>query len=221
MPEWEKASLLVERRTQMNILSQEYEEPMREKRKQDALDADFSLFLALAIGAEPNTCFNNILDLFQYFPDVFSSQGKFIEGWYVVDLEDEVVINEHGWIELPRGKLIDPTVVLLLPPEQAVYYFPGVERSWQEVHELVQKRDVWFPYVRGSGMYGEDGLGHPAYNAAYEAATRKVFALANASQPPKRMTFLTAQDLESNQGIGGISVQIITVEQDQEERSGE
>jgi hypothetical protein len=193
----------------MTTFSQKQNEPVREKRKQDYLAAKFSRFMALAIGAEPNTCFDNVLDLFlKAFPDLFSPHGKFVEGWYVVDLDDEVVLNEHGWCELPGGTIIDPTVVLLLPPKQPVYYFPGVERSWQEVHEIVQKKDIWFPYVRGSGMYGEDGLGHPTYKAAYKAATQKVISLATAHRPPKHMTFLTAQDLESNRGSGGIRVQM-------------
>lgn len=209
----------VKRKRPMNTVSQKHNEHVREKRKQDSLAFDFSLSLALAIGAEPNTCFDNVLDMFlQYFPDLFSSRGKLIEGWYVVDLDDEVVLNEHGWCEFPDGTIIDPTVVILLPPEQPVYYFPGVERSWQEVKTIAKKKDSWFPYVRGSGMYGEDGLGHPTYKAAYEAATQKVFSLANTSSPPKRMTFLTAQDLEGNQENRGISIQIFIPSPEQNEK---
>lgn len=189
-----------------------------EKRMQDYLAYDSSLKAALAIGAQPNTCFDNVLDLFLvYFPDVFVSYGSFVEGWYVVDLDDEVVINEHGWIEMPGGKIIDPTVTLLVSPEQPVYYFPGVERSWREVKDIVQKRDVWFPYVRAVGTYGPDGLGHPAYKAAHDAATEKVFSLANASQPSKKMTFLTAQDLSDDQRDMGMSVQVFVVAPDQNE----
>jgi hypothetical protein len=83
-----------------NTFSQDQNQQVREKRKQDDLDYDVSLYMAVATGAEPNTCFDNVLDMFKSFPDVFSTHGKLIEGWYVVDLEDEVVINEHGWVEL-------------------------------------------------------------------------------------------------------------------------
>jgi hypothetical protein len=190
--------------------SQESNQPVWEKRRQDYLDYDVSLSVALIIGAGPNTCFDNMLGMFlNYFPDVFSQVGKFIEGWYVIDLEDEVVVNEHGWCELPDGRIIDPTVVILVSPNLPVYYFPGVERTFQEVKAIVQKGEVMFPYVRDEGCYGKDGLGHPAYKAAYDAAKHKVFALANATQPPKRMTFLTAQDDVPDQDGVGICVQML------------
>lgn len=169
--------------------------PVQEKRMQEHLDYDMSLLIALIIRAQPNSCFENVLDMFlQYFPDEFAFHGQFVEGWYVVDLSDEVVVNEHGWCELPNGNILDPTVTLLVSPECPVYYFPGVKRSWQEVKALVQNTNAWFPYVRGSGTYGEDGLKNPAYKAAYEAAIQKVHALANATEPPKKTTFLTAQE---------------------------
>lgn len=201
----------------MEIFSQEHHQPVREKRKQDSLDYGVSLDMALAIGAGPNTCFDNVLDMFRYFPDVFSVYGKLIEGWYVVDLEDEVAMNEHGWAELPGGKIIDPTVVLLIPDARPVYYFSGVERSWQEVKAIASKKDAWFPYVRGAGTYGEDGLGHPAYKAAFEAARQKVFDLAQRSNPSKSMTFLTAQDLDNDQRDRGAILEVFVFpDQDQE-----
>jgi hypothetical protein len=206
----------------MDTFSQEHHQPGREKRKQDFLDVELSLFVALIIDAQPNTCFDNVLDMFlKYLPDEISScGGKLIEGWYVVDLEDEVVVNEHGWCSLPDGRIIDPTVVRLVPPAYPVYYFPGVERSWQEVQDIVQQKDAYFPYVRSVGIYGKDGLGNQAYKAAHDAARQKVYDLANATQPPKRMTFLTAQDLGDDQRDGGIRVQIMIIspEQDEEEK---
>jgi len=171
--------------------------PVQEKRMQDHLHYEMSLLIALVIGAHPNACFENVLNLFlQYFPHELATHGRFIEGWYVVELEQEVVLNEHGWVEVPGGTIIDPTVTLLVSPDHPVFYFPGVERSQQELEAIVQNKDAWFPYVRGSGVYGEDGLGHPAYNAAYKAAVRKAHALANTTEPPKKVTVLTAQDLD-------------------------
>jgi hypothetical protein len=205
-------------------IPQEQNQLVKEKRQQDYLDVDVSSFVALTIGAQPNTCFENVLDMFlTYFPAQFSSSGsKFIEGWYVVDLDDEVIVNEHGWGEFPDGRIIDPTVVMLVPPAVPVYYFPGVERSWQEVKEIVlHKKDAWFPYVRSVGIYGADGLGHPNYNAAYKAATQKVFNLAYATRPPKRMTFLTAQDLETDQSGVEIHVQMFSISNDNHQLKGE
>jgi hypothetical protein len=189
---------------------QEQQQPVQEKRWQDYLDYEFSRFVAHVTGAESNTCFDNVLSLFTTFPSyVLAPGGKMIEGWYVIDLEDEVVLNEHAWYEFPDGTILDPTTVLLVPREQPVYYFPGVQRSWQEVHEILHKEgDIYFPYVRCVGTYGEDGLGHPAYKAAYEAAKEKVFSLAMTKQLSKQMTFLTAQDSEHDQQDMGISIQV-------------
>ncbi|HEY7417680.1 MAG TPA: hypothetical protein VH593_21030 [Ktedonobacteraceae bacterium] len=189
---------------------QEQQQPVQEKRWRDYLDYEFSRFVAHVTGAEPNTCFDNVLSLFMTFSSyVLASGGKMVEGWYVIDLEDEVVTNEHAWYEFPDGKILDPTTVLLVPREQPVYYFPGVHRSWQEVHDILhQEGDTYFPYVRCVGIYGEDGLGHPVYKAAYEAAREKVFSLSMTNSPPKRMTFLTAQDLEHDQQGMGISIHV-------------
>lgn len=204
-----------------NIPSSHEPDPnVREMRMQDYLAYDVSHQLALLMGADPNGCFDNILDLFlRYFPDVFAELGTLWEGWYVVDLDDEVVINEHCWVELPDQTIIDPTVTLLVSPSQSVYYFPGVSRYWQEVNDLVQqKRDVWFPYVRGSGLYGEDGFGHPSYKAAYEAARQKVYSLAQATESPKKMTFLRAQDLDDDRREEGSAVLFFIIgAQDEEE----
>jgi hypothetical protein len=198
--------------------SHEHDPNVREMRMQDYLAYDVSHTLALLMGADPNGCFDNILDLFlRYFPDVFAALGTLWEGWYVVDLDEEVVINEHCWAALPDQTIIDPTVTLLVPPSQSVYYFPGVSRSWQEVKDLVQqKKDVWFPYVRGSGRYGEDGFGHPSYKAAYEAARSKVYSLAQAASPPKKMTFLQARDLDDDQRHERTSVLIIITADEEE-----
>lgn len=178
------------------IHSQE-DHSVREKRMQDHLDHEMSLLIALVTGAHPNSCFDNILNMFlRYFPNELAAHGRFIEGWYVVDLGEEVVLNEHGWAELPNGTIIDPTVTLLVSSDRPVFYFAGAERSKQEVEAITHNKDAWFPYVRGSGLYGEDGLGHPAYKAAYEAALQKVHALATTTDPPKKITLLTAQDLD-------------------------
>jgi hypothetical protein len=168
-------------------------------RMQAYLAYSTSFLMALLMGARPNCCFDNAWRLFlRSFPEVFYPDGKFIEGWYVLDFPEKVVMNEHGWCELPDGTMLDPTVVLMVPPDQPVFYFPGVTRSWEEVHTLVQE-EQWFPYVRGA-EYGEDGLGHPGYRAAYEAAKRKVAELANAASPPKTQVYLRAQDPDDEPG---------------------
>ncbi|GCE09214.1 hypothetical protein [Dictyobacter aurantiacus] len=195
-----------------------------QEKSSDDLVVDLSLLFARAMRANPNTCFSNVIDMMvHYLPEAFSAAGKLVEGWYVVDLEDEVVINEHGWYALPDGQILDPTVVILVPPDRSVYYFSGVERTYQEVNMILQQKEAWFPYVRCVGTYGEDGLGHPDYAAAYEAARKKALALAHASTPPKHMTFLTAQDLEGPQEAMELQVHLFLVSptRSEEEQSGE
>ncbi len=192
---------------------QKPDHPVQEKRKQDSLAEAFSLKVAITIGADPNTCFDNTWRMFiRYFPEVFKAHGTFIEGWWVIDLPDQVVMNEHGWAELADGTIVDPTVVLLLDPETPVYYFAGVARRWQEVDTIV-RAEQWFPYVR-FGAYGEDGLGHPAYKAAYDAARQKLLSLAQATQPPKQILCLSAQDsVDPGMGESELHILIITLDE--------
>lgn len=189
---------------------------MQEKRKQDSLAETFSIKVAITIGADPNTCFDNTWRMFiKYFPEVFKAHGTFIEGWWVIDLPDQVVMNEHGWAELADGTIVDPTVVLLLEPDVPVYYFPGVARRWQEVDAIVRE-EHWFPYVR-FGEYGEDRLRHPAYKAAYDAAQQKVMSLAQATNPPKQILQLSAQDPE-DQYVVGSKVHLFILSSDEGEQ---
>lgn len=167
----------------------------QEKRKQDFLALDASRQIASLIEANPNTCFDNAWHTFLLFPDLFQQTGRFIEGWWVIDLPDEVILNEHGWCELEDGTICDPTVVSLLPEEVPVYYYPGVVRRWEEVARLVEE-EKWFPYVR-FGEFGEDGLLHPAYKAAREAALQRMHALANATTLPKKTTVMSALDFDA------------------------
>jgi hypothetical protein len=167
---------------------------VQEQSRQHDLDMLTSLLASTAIDANPHSCFENALKLFLE-PDIgpLWRHARFVEGWYVIDEQDEVIVNEHGWLELD-GRIIDPTVVILLPPETPVYYFAGVTRSWEEIQLLTHKKQVWFPYVRNVGTYGTDGLGHPHYKAAHDAARQKSHTLSHATQPPKKETFMVAQD---------------------------
>ncbi len=170
-------------------------EPVEEKSGRRDLDLVHSLAAALSVDAEPNTCFDNVLRLFTTpsLSTLFTS-GRWVEGWYVVELEDEVVLNEHAWVEMPDGHIVDPTVVVLVPPQCPVYYFAGIYRSGDEIRALARQKDVFFPYVRSVGTYGKDWLGHPQYRAAHDVAVKKVRMLAHMSNPPQKETFLMAQD---------------------------
>jgi len=203
--------------TDTSLPDQRY--PLQEKKMQDWLYAELSLWIAAFMGARPNRCFDNAWRLFiRFLPELFCPHGKFIEGWLVVELEHEVVTNEHGWCELPDGTIIDPSILLLVPLEQPVFYFPGVTRSCQEVEAIVRE-EAWFPHVRFDGKHGEDGLGHPAYKVAHDAARQKMAALAHATHPPKKQVFFTAQDLDHDQQETTHRTQIIIVLCDEPEKN--
>ncbi len=201
----------------MTNIFQEHFQQSEGKRMQDVLSFHLSHWASIVTDAVPNRCFDNAWRTFCSFPEIFF-KGKFVEGWIVFDLDTEVVLNEHGWCQLPNGTIVDPSVLLLVEPDQPVYYFSGVERDWAEMKVLINEEKE-LPYVRFDGKHGEDGLGHPVYKAAYETAREKMYHLANATHPPKKMTFLTAQDKGDDPRDTGVSVQIIVVSPDDLERS--
>ena len=157
----------------------------------DALLVDLSRQIAMAIDAQPNHCAANAWRALITFPDLFQANGRLVEGWFVIETADRVVMNEHVWCEL-GGQIVDPSVLFLVSDATPVWYFSGLTRSWEETEAL---EGELFPHVRFEG-YGKDGLGHPGYKAAREAARCKVLTQALAQQPPKAMQFLTAQDRE-------------------------
>ncbi|MFL5659781.1 MAG: hypothetical protein ACJ8BW_00350 [Ktedonobacteraceae bacterium] len=44
---------------------------------------------------------------------------------------------EHGWL-VSGAQLIDPTLVLSLAPDLAVFFSPGVIPSWSEVESVMR-----------------------------------------------------------------------------------
>lgn len=169
-----------------------------EKTLRDSLLVDLSRQMAAAIGAQPNQCAMNAWRTLIAFPNQFQAGGRLVEGWFVIETDQSVVLNEHVWCETAEGRIVDPSVLLLVPETTPVFYFAGLARTWAEAEAL---EGAWFPHVRFDGVHGADGLGHPGYRAAREAARRKVFALALRRQPPKQMQFLTAQDLEEERAL--------------------
>lgn len=167
------------------------EKYQQEKQMHRHLASHLSRQAITRIRAVPHHCYENAWRTMLAFPQ-WLRNGAFIEGWFVIEDEDEIVLNEHGWCELASGSIVDPSVLLLVDDATSVSYFPGVHRSWSEVRSLVKALEN-FPYVRYGGNYGSDGLAHPRYKRAYDAAMKKVEALAAAS-PSKRTTLLRAED---------------------------
>ena len=45
--------------------------------------------------------------------------GWYVEGWAIPDLKGMRLNQEHGWVELPDGSIIDPTYA---DPRGRMYY---------------------------------------------------------------------------------------------------
>jgi hypothetical protein len=165
---------------------------VQEQTLRDELLVHLSRQMAAAIGAQPFQCATNAWRALIEFPDLFRAAGRLVEGWFVIETDERVVMNEHVWCELD-DRIVDPSVLLLVPETTPVFYFAGLSRTWEEAEAL---EGALFPHVRFD-VYGADGLGHSGYQAARDAARRKVYALALRARPPKAMQFLTAQDLNN------------------------
>ncbi len=160
-----------------------------------ALDYVLSLLVAAQTGAVWGRCYDNAYSAFLGLPELFFPHGTFIEGWIVFEDANRIAVMEHGWLVRPGGRLVDPTIVLVTGPGQPVSYFPGVARSWAEAEAL---ENQLFPHVRFSD-YGEDGMGHPDYRAAYKAAVRRAQALLG---PGKELVEVRASET-SQESAGG------------------
>src|SRR5579883_1601336 len=164
-----------------------------EKSLRESLLVALSRAIGEAIHAQPFQCALNAWRTLIEFPALFRSGGRLVEGWVVIEEPGQVTMNEHVWCELAHGGMVDPSILLLVPETTPVFYFPGLTYTYAEAEAL--EGEV-FPHVRFDGLHGADGLGHSGYQAAREAARRKVYTLACARRPPKAMQFLTAQEME-------------------------
>lgn len=138
-----------------------------------------SLMVALHTGARFGYCYQNAYPAFFAFPALFGPHGHFVEGWTVFEDRGNVVLMEHGWL-MSDDRIVDPTLVLVIDAGEPVYYFPGVLRGRAELEAL---ENELFPHVRFSD-FGADGMGHPAYRAAYEAARAKASSLLAPGKTP-------------------------------------
>lgn len=71
-----------------------------EKTLREALIGDLSRSVATAIGAQPHQCAQNAWRALIAFPELFQADGRLVEGWFVIEMSDCVVMNEHVWCEL-------------------------------------------------------------------------------------------------------------------------
>lgn len=148
--------------------------PFPQDEKSLPLDYSLSLQCAMQTRARPHHCYESSYVAFFARSDLFYPDGVFVEGWIVVEDTDRVILMEHGWlVSIKRQCIVDVTLVFQITPQQPVHYFPGVIRSWAETDAL---ENEMFPHVCFS-TYGNDGMGHQGYRAAYETARQQAQTL--------------------------------------------
>lgn len=124
-----------------------------------------SLLIAFEMGTVWGRCYQNAYPTFFAYPTLFDPDGLFVEGWIVYEDSHRIILMEHGWL-VSGKRIVDPTIVHGIEFGQPVHYVPGVCRARPELEAL---ENEFFPHVRFEN-YGDDGMGHPDYRAAYEAA---------------------------------------------------
>ena len=142
-----------------------------------------SCLAALITGAVPHRCYANARHALIGLPEWFR-EGYLVEGWIVFETLRCVHVVEHSWCVDSWGEIIDPSIVLLLLRTQPVFFFAGIQHSWEEMQTIAGSA---LPLARSVGIYGEDGMGHPAYQSAYAVAHAKALALACSSTPAKEV----------------------------------
>jgi hypothetical protein len=153
------------------------DQPPPGKNVYPALAYPHSHLVALSTGAEWGHCYENSYRAFFAYPELFYPDGTFVEGWVLFRDGRRVVLMEHSWL-VYGVRIIDPTLVLVILPDQEVFYFPGVIRTWEETDKL---ENEFFPHVRFD-VYGDDGMGHPDYKSAYMRAKERAQAMISGEQ---------------------------------------
>jgi hypothetical protein len=138
-----------------------------------------SVLVALVIEAQPYRCWRNAALAMHLLPSLFSS-WHYIEGWAVLPRETGIEIIEHGWIARTT-RIVDPSFLLIEHPDQPIFYFPGLSLSWEQLQQCLPGSIL--PLVCHTD-YGETGMAHHGYQAAYEQAWHHARDLAQQKQLP-------------------------------------
>ncbi len=141
----------------------------------DQCDYVLSMLVAGSIGAESFRCWRNAALAVMCLPNLFAA-GFYVEGWIVLPRQSRIAIVEHGCTTIPS---------------QPVSYFPGYVLSREQLSELLSGSIV--PLVRHTA-YGDDGMKHSGYRAAYEQAWETARALAQEMQLQETAIQVSARD---------------------------
>jgi hypothetical protein len=137
------------------------------------LDYHQSLSIAQALGwdYEEQCCWINAVQcLRRYYKR--PGQALYVEGW--VSIPDLQFVQEHGWIELEAGTILDPTYVRVSHDHhedrwREHLYFPAVRYTLEELKGI---RRSSLPRIWQTGGFG--GLQNQAYVAAMQAAYESI-----------------------------------------------
>ena len=170
------------------------------------LSYEYSLAVALSTGALPHACYANAYrasKVLVEWPDL-----TLVEGWIVIEQATSVALIEHAWCE-GNGLILDPSIVLLGSRSfcQAVRYIPGIRHGSAALRTLAS-RDL--PWVRTCGRFGPDGMGHPEYRAAYDAARARAMRLASAASPAKTLGIYPSIGMKAESTPRKLAVQIVS-----------
>lgn len=92
-----------------------------------------SLAVADGIPPEPRACYKNALLAFLARDELHD--GCYVEGFAVPDFGNFRLPLEHGWVELPDGTVIDPSLAVLGHTDVA--FFPAIRLTYRQAERLV------------------------------------------------------------------------------------
>ena len=97
--------------------------------------------------------------------DVELQGGWYVEGFALPTITGTRITIEHGWLEVPDGRIIDPSFAVLGHTDVA--YFPAIRLQWQQAEKMML-RNIRLPYM----LYHKSLTNRAAYaNAMVDAYT--------------------------------------------------
>lgn len=97
-------------------------------------DVARSLKVAKTIEIEPKACYKNAILAMIYHREL--QRGRYVEGFAVLTVGAAQLPIEHGWLALPDGRVIDPSLAVLGHTD--VVYFPAITLTAKRVAILIR-----------------------------------------------------------------------------------
>jgi len=161
-------------------------------------DERLSALVALLVEARPLCCWRNAaLAVFQ-LPEFFEG-GHYVEGWMVFVGEQSLRLIEHGWAVTHDHRIVDPSIILLEEEASSIEYFSGAAYTRDQLQYSLA--GAILPLICDAG-YGNDGMGHPGYKAAYERAFQRALEKAHELQ----LDVTAIQVLTRQENVLGVTI---------------